>query len=75
MKAVFVKEALDLCLCAPPRSEFKANAKRHTLMMGMNAELGNLLITLANGDEVGTNIAASQLLMERPEGVESPVEE
>ena len=39
-----------------------------------DAELGNLLITSANGDEVGVSIEASQLLMEIPDGV-TPVEE
>ena len=40
-----------------------------------DAELGNLLVTSANGDEVSVSIEASQLLMEIPDGAGSPVEE
>ena len=39
-----------------------------------DAELGNLLVTSARGEEVDVSIEASQLLMEIPDGV-TPVEE
>ena len=44
---------------------FKVNLDEFTA-----AELGNLLITSANGDVVEVSIEAKQLLMEVPDGVE-----
>ena len=39
-----------------------------------DAELGNLLVTSARGEEVGVSLETSQLMLDMPDGVE-PVEE